>query len=303
MYERLYRYVLEVAKHGSITAAANELYVTPSTLSKAIQKLEDDLGVLLFDRVGKTFLPTYAGSQYILRAKEIIDLEEQLKDEMRDIVSLRAGRIRIGLQMNTATRTVQAVEKFHAQYPEVEVHIVEDTSAHLAKMLSNGEVDLTIANADPDIQKDFNLSVLNNSELVLVVPRNHQLVKQAIWTEKRKYPIISLNSCAGEHFVLPPVTQRMGAFLEGVLSSHGISVDVPIRATSIGTILRLVSSGTGITITYDSTAEPYENSLNFTFLSFDHSPNRSLVVSTCPHRYLSEAAQKFIIICMKIFQD
>lgn len=303
MHERLYRYVLEVAKHGSITAAANELYVTPSTLSKAIQKLETDLGVLLFDRIGKTFSPTYAGSQYILRAKEIIDLEEQLKDEMRDIVSLRAGRIRIGLQMNTAARTVQAVEQFHAQYPEVEVHIIEDTSAHLAKMLSNGEVDLTIANADPDIQKDFNLSVLNNSELVLVVPRNHQLVKQAIWTDERKYPVIPLNACAEAPFVLPPASQRMGAFLEGVLLSHGITATVPVRATSIGTILRLVSTGTGVTITYDSTAEPYENSLNLTFLSFDRAPNRSLVVSTYPHRYLSEAAQLFIDICMKIFQD
>lgn len=302
MYERIYRYVLEVAKHGNLTTAANELYVTPSALSKAIQKLESELGVLLFDRVGKTFSPTYAGTQYILRAKEIISLQEQLKEEMRDIASLRAGRIRIGLQMNTAVRTVRAVEKFRVQYPQVEIYITEDTSAHLAKMLSNGEVDLTISNADPDIQRDFALSVLNNSELVLVVPRNHSLVKQAIWTEERKYPVISFSSCKKEPFILPPVSQRMGAFLESVLLSHDFSATVPIRATSIGTILHLVSGGAGITITYDSTAEPYENSLNLTFLSFEHAPNRSLVISTCPHRYLSEAVQKFINICTETFQ-
>lgn len=301
MYERLYYYVQKVAEHGSITAAANELYVTPSTLSKAIQKLESELGIPLFDRIGKTFSPTYAGTQYILRAREIVDLQRQLKDEMRDIVSLHAGRVRIGLQLNTAPRTVQAAVEFHAKYPKVEIHIIEDTSANLARMLSDGELDLMISNADPDLHKGFKLSVLDSSELVLVVPRNHPLVKQAIWTDERKYPVITLSSCTKEQFIIPPLHQRMGELLEDILVSHNLSADVSIRATSIGTILRLVSEGLGITITYDSTAEPYENSLNLTFLSFEHAPNRSLVISTYPYRYLSEAAQKFISICSEVF--
>lgn len=303
MYEKLYSYVIEVAKHGSITTAANKLYVSPSTLSKAIQKLEADLGVPLFDRIGKTFSPTYAGNLYIQRAQEILSLQDQLMEEMQDIVSLHTGKVRIGLQMNTAPQTVQAVERFHKQYPRIEICIIEDSSADLARMLGNGELDLVISNADPEIQRDFELVVLTSSQLVVAVPRNHLLVKRAIWTEAQRHPQIQLTMCEKERFILPPGTKRMGAFLEDILSSRGIKADVPIRASSVGTILRMVSCEMGITITYDKTAEPYENSLNLSLLAFDHAPIRSLVISTCKDRYLSEAAQRFIDICTEFFDE
>ena len=303
MSDKLYRYVLEVARHGSITAAANELYITPSALSKAIQKLEEELGIPLFDRIGKSFSPTYAGEQYIHRAREIINLQEQLEDEMRDLVALQTGRIRVGLQRDTATRTVQAIDQFHRELPHVEVCVFEETSSRLVKMLSNGEVDMTIANTDPDSTNDWDQYELCSSQLILAVSRNHPLVKRAVWQEAQRHPIISLSECADEAFILPPNTQRMGVFLEDVLRTRGIAPQIPIRANSIGTILHLVSRGTGITITYDKTAEPFENSLNLTFLSFDHAPSQSLAISVCSNRYLSEASNAFIRICTDVFRD
>ena len=303
MSDKLYRYVLEVARQGSITAAANELYITPSALSKAIQKLEDDLGIPLFDRIGKSFSLTYAGAQYVRRAKEIISLQEQLDDEMRDLVALRGGRLRIGLQMDTAAQTVQAVDHFHREYPQIEVCILEDSSSNLTKMLLNGDVDIAIANADPDPQSSLTQYELCSSQLILAVPRNHPLVKRAVWEDSQKHPMISLSECMEESFILPPNTQRMGIFLEDVLRTRGLTPKALLRANRIGTILRLVSCGSGITITYDRTAEPYENSLNLTFLCFDHAPSQSLTISTCAGRYLSEAAQSFIRTCTDVFRD
>lgn len=303
MSDKLYRYVLEVARQGSITAAANELYITPSALSKAMQKLEDDLGIPLFDRIGKSFSLTYAGAQYVRRAKEIISLQEQLDDEMRDLVALRGGRLRIGLQMDTAAQTVQAVDHFHREYPQIEVCILEDSSSNLTKMLLNGDVDIAIANADPDPQSSLTQYELCSSQLILAVPRNHPLVKRAVWEDSQKHPMISLSECMEESFILPPNTQRMGIFLEDVLRTRGLTPKALLRANRIGTILQLVSCGSGITITYDRTAEPYENSLNLTFLCFDHAPSQSLTISTCAGRYLSEAAQSFIRTCTDVFRD
>ena len=301
MYDRLYRYVLEVAKQGSVTAAAEELYVTPSALSKAIQKLEQDLGTPLFDRVGKSFYPTFAGTQFLARAEKIVDLQEQLRQEMEDITSLHAGRVRLGLQLNTASRAVQAIARFRQEFPQIELQVIENTSLSLAKMLEDGEVDLVISDADPEIQRSFRLSVLSSNELILVVPRNHKLVKQAVWMKDRKYPVISLDLCREEPFILPFSDQRMGVILENILKGHGLPVNAPLRATSVGTILNMVAAGLGITITYDLTAEPYENSLNLTFLSFEKTLYQNLVVATNPDRYLSDAGYKLIDYCIRIY--
>lgn len=301
MYERLYTYVLEVARQGSLKAAADKLYVTPSALSKAIQNLEQELGTPLFDRIGKSFSPTYAGRQFIARAEEIISLHKQLREEIQDIITLHAGRVRVGLQLDAAPQITRAVAQFHRVFPQVEIHVIEDTSANLAKLLQAGEVDLIISNADQQLQQDFRVSVLVNCEMVLVVPRGHPLVKQAIWMEGRQYPYLPLSACKDENFLIPPSGQHMGAFQEGILQDHGITAAMPIRATTIGTLLEMVSEGLGITLTYDWTAKPWENSLNLSLLSFDRAPLCSLSIATNKNRYLGEAVQAFIRTCTGIF--
>lgn len=304
MYERQYEYVLAVAKHGSITAAAEELYITPSALSKAVQKLEEEFGTPFFDRIGKSFSPTYAGTHFLARAKEMVALQQQMRTEMQDIVSLEGGRVRVGLQLNTAPHIVQVVAAFQKKYPKIEVHLIEDTSMRLVKLLENGEIDLMISNADPEINRNFSLTGLSSNEFVLVVPRDHPLVKKAIWVENRKYPVIDISLCSCEKFIIPFSNQRMGAFIENLLVDSGLPINAPIRATTIGTILELVSVGSGITITYDNTVEPSWNRLNLTCLSFDKIPGmRSVVAATCAGRYLSEAAQEFLKLCVEEFRD
>ena len=65
------QYILEVAKCGGITKAANNLYITPSALSKFVQAREEELNVQLFHRIGKRFVLTAAGEYYVGRCKEI----------------------------------------------------------------------------------------------------------------------------------------------------------------------------------------------------------------------------------------
>lgn len=72
------QYILEVARQGGITKAANKLYITPSALSRFVQARESELNVLLFHRVGKRFVPTEAGKYYIQKCQEIEQLQLEL---------------------------------------------------------------------------------------------------------------------------------------------------------------------------------------------------------------------------------
>lgn len=91
-------YILEVARCRGITKAAENLFITPSALSKFIISKEKELGLSLFHRVGKEFVPTAAGEQYIVRLKEIQLIERELEEEMRSYANLTSGILQIGIQ-------------------------------------------------------------------------------------------------------------------------------------------------------------------------------------------------------------
>ena len=76
-------YILEVGRCGGITKAANKLYITPSALSKFVQTRETELGILLFHRIGKRFVPTEAGKYYIQKCEEIEKLQLELDLQMQ----------------------------------------------------------------------------------------------------------------------------------------------------------------------------------------------------------------------------
>ena len=96
-------YVCALAENGTITAAAKELFISQPALSIYINNLEKSLGVRLFERVGKQFILTYAGEQYVEKAKLILQLSHELDEKLKDITGNYSGRIRIGVQLRRAT--------------------------------------------------------------------------------------------------------------------------------------------------------------------------------------------------------
>ena len=91
-------YILEVARCGGITKAAENLFITPSALSKFVQAREAELQVKLFHRVGKRFVLTQAGEYYVQKIGEIERIQRELDTQMSSFSSMSRGVIRIGVQ-------------------------------------------------------------------------------------------------------------------------------------------------------------------------------------------------------------
>ena len=89
-------YVTVLAKHGNITKAAEELYVSQPTLSIFLKRLEERMGIKLFQYIGKKMVLTQAGELYVKRAKELLIIQNQFLGELSDLVAGYTGRIRIG---------------------------------------------------------------------------------------------------------------------------------------------------------------------------------------------------------------
>ena len=134
------RYVVAIAESGTISKAADTLYVAQPSLSKFLQNVERDLGVKLFERINRRMILTAAGEQYVQTAYRILALKNQLQNSMNDRARLRLGRLSIG-STNARNKYVMTntLPEFKRLYPGFQVNVSEAPLDELERSLQNGQ--------------------------------------------------------------------------------------------------------------------------------------------------------------------
>ena len=178
------RYFCAVARTGAFTRGAEEEGITQPTLSQQIRKLEASLGVALFERRGRNVRLTQPGHRLLPIAQEVlrhvVDARQALECLRGDIGgTLTIGCIPTVMPYLLAPRAAE----FQSQYPDVELHLVENTTTRLAQQLQAGEVDVAVV-ALPVGNPDLVCSELLREPLLLAVPRMHRLARAAAVTPK-----------------------------------------------------------------------------------------------------------------------
>jgi len=163
--------VYAVYKYGSFTKAAEEMYIGQSSLSMAIQRIEGELGVPLFDRRQHPIKLTQAGEEVIRFYREMKPLQTRMKAKVQDIAELRSGSLAIGGTHYLLSYILpETFVRFTSRYPGVELKIIEAQSGQFKEMLSSCEIDLCLK---CDVT-DPNLQTIRHAffdELYLAVPR------------------------------------------------------------------------------------------------------------------------------------
>src|SRR5882762_9225686 len=129
------RYLVAVARTGNFSRAAEQCHVSQPSLSQQIQKLEDELGERLFDRLKRTVKLTPQGEAFLPRAVKILAEVEAAKREAKDATELLCGTVVFGVLPTIAPYLLPAVmAEFTARFPGVEIVVHEDTTASLMKL-------------------------------------------------------------------------------------------------------------------------------------------------------------------------
>lgn len=226
-----------LARTRNFTRAAEELHLSQPALSRAIQKLEDQLGQPLFERKPREVLLTDLGELLHERAREILQLVEDTFSELAE--AGRRGRIRLGAIPTIAPYFLPGVlSRFAELHPEVRVSVLEDTTEVLVKRCSLGEIDLAIV-ALPILARHLQVESLFDEELLLVLPAGHPLagVKKLTMEAVEPHPFVMLNEahCLSEniatfcrqHSVQPVTVERTSQLTtvqELVALNHGVSI-------------------------------------------------------------------------------
>lgn len=166
------KYILAIAERKNMTKAADELFVSQSSLSQYLSRLEQEIGTPLFFRTKGELTLTPAGELYVEAARKVIRIQHDL---YQNIASLdRRGKISVGVTSNFGLRMLaEIVPLFKQTYPEVAIEISEVGLPALKKMLSDEMIDLGIASAVNTAPFDDQAHILRREEVFFAIPKTH----------------------------------------------------------------------------------------------------------------------------------
>ncbi|WP_342422627.1 LysR family transcriptional regulator [Paenibacillus sp. FSL E2-0178] len=166
------QYFIAVARLEHMTEAALTLHVTQSSLSKTIQRLEEDLGVPLFDRTGRKLRLNESGSRFLPRAEKALFELEQGRQELRDLSSLEPDTLE--LAVTTASTLPNILREFRKKLPAVHFHVQMLSMQEMITLLRRGEVDFCLS-SPPVWGEDVECQIVCNDPIYVAVPAGHRL--------------------------------------------------------------------------------------------------------------------------------
>lgn len=226
-----------VAELRSFSLAAEQMRLSQPALSAAIRKLEETLGVRLFDRTTRQVLLTPDGRELFRLASRMIDEYESVFGDFQDYVARRRGRVVIAALPSVAAVLLPPVlGRFGAAHEAVDIRIRDTLHEGVLEEVRSGAADfgLTVAPVPGD---GFAFEPLATDRFVLVCPREHALAtrREAAWREIARYAV-----------VLPAPTSSVRQAVIAACAKAGVQLRVVYEAEHLSTIGGLLVAGLGV---------------------------------------------------------
>ena len=171
-------YFKTIAKYGTITAAAKQLYISQPSLSQTLRQIEDEVGTPLFDRSTSPFHLTYAGERYLKAVEAMLEIDARLKAEIESIRHENGGRLRLGISVTRAMQVLpDVIPIFSKEYPNVTLELTETASANLEGLLQKGEVDLALAATEPS-EVNITYELIEKESIGILAGRDSRIVSR-----------------------------------------------------------------------------------------------------------------------------
>lgn len=234
-----------VVRHLNYTRAAEELHLSQPAVSMQIRQLEDNIGLALFEQLGKQMFLTDAGREMYAYGRNIEDLLDEADKVFAAIKGLGKGELSISVATTAshfATRLLAAFSKLHEG---VTISVDVTNRETLRRQLDNNERDLVIMGQPPE-GMEVDAEAFMENPLVMIAPSNHVLL-----AEKN----IPLSRLAGESFVVREIGSGTRSAIKRFFDEHDVAFNTGIEMSSNEAIKQAVEAGLGLGIVSIHTLE------------------------------------------------
>ena len=239
------RGVVAVAELGQVGAAADELGISQSALTRRVQRMERALGASLFNRVGRRLVLNTRGEAFVVQARKMLAAERAGRDMVARLMDPERGTVRLDFMHSLGTWMVpDLVKAYRAQHPNVDIRLHQGAAQELVGRVLAGESDLALVGprptlpeaAEPAISAQVGWHQIERQRLGLAVPEGHWAAGRAEVgiAEFRDEPFIGM---------LPGYGTRM--LLDALADSAGFSPRLVFESMELTTVAGLVAAGLG----------------------------------------------------------
>lgn len=238
---RTIEHFLKLSETLNFRKAAEEIYIAQPALSRQIMALEEELGVVLFDRNKRNVALTTAGEYFREECERILEDFERVKQRTSQIYKGEGGEIKIAHSSSSMQFLLPNIlAKIQAEMPLMKTNLNETTNLYGINALINRTIDVAFG-PNMIVPKELNTRTVYVENFVIILPQNHRLDATSFE---------SLAQLADENFILPPRNESSGYVesLEALCQSYGFIPKVAYQSGNSNTVLRLVEAGLGISI-------------------------------------------------------
>lgn len=300
--------VCAVNNEKSFSKAAEKLLISQPSLSASIKKIEEEIGVPLFDRSTNPIQLTECGREYIKCAEQIYDTENSFLNYINDLTLLRTGTLTIGTNhLYSAYILPPLVSTFINTHPNIRLNLIEGSTDELESKLFNGDIDLVIDTKE--FSSDlFDKCYFGVEHLVLAVPRKfkcnldmmqYQLSTEDIIKNKHIKPetlSIPFHIFKDEPFILMKNGSDTRERTDRIFKKHGIKPNIVLELEQLSTVFHIISIGTGISLVSDTLIRhTHLDTENLCFYKLnDTDLLRNIFFQYKKNKYISYAMKEFI---------
>tara|TARA_B110000483_G_scaffold145435_1_gene173580 strand:+ start:57213 stop:58094 length:882 start_codon:yes stop_codon:yes gene_type:complete len=238
---------LAVAQAKSFSRAAEQVHLTQPAVSKRIIQLEEELGVKLFDRIGRQVSLTEAGSIFQVRARQLINELEQSLSDIKSLQGESGGTLSIGISHHLGLHRFPALlREFSLQHPKVNLDIQFMDSEKAHEDVSRGDIELAAITFSSEPTEKISSILLYRDRLCFVVAKDHALASESD---------ISLAGLAKQPCLLPSMATYTGRIIRNCFEQEKLSLNPVLNTNYMETLARMTEIGLGWSVVPETLAD------------------------------------------------
>lgn len=306
-------YITTIADCRSITAAARKLYISQPSLSHIVSKVEQDVGVKLFDRGTSPLTVTYAGEKYVETARKILLMSDNLRKELIDAGLGEKGRIMFGIPTERAGYMLPAViPDFKKQYPGIELQVREAKSDELLQAMMRDDISFYIIPRDQgELPVGLKAERIYRERLILVAAPD--MIGSDMLTEPERLktenglesailqPLlcVNLNKMRDVPFIMLKKGHSIRKKTDIILRQYDIDPKIMIELSSCISAVQLAAAGLGAAIVPQRAVEVLGGMNRFCCYNFSAKPECWNVNAVYKEDMYLGRAERYLIDLMK----
>lgn len=295
------KYIYEIYRQGSFSAAAKALFVSQPTLSIAVKRTEEKLGITIFDRTSPLRL-TQEGKIFIQAIEQMQHIEESMQVELADMAQLKSGKLTVCCETFAASFILPRILlRFFEKYPGIDLTLLETDATHLRESLLDESADLAISHAGNN--ESFEYVPLFSEEVLLAVPeqlltdrhpRQLAITAQTLRNSLSAATPVDIRCFADLPFLFLKNGNDMYRRAQAIFKTAGCRPTVKCYPNQLISSYNMACAGLGAAFVTDTVVKNSENTGCVFFRLKSDETRRCMTVVHKRKHYTSKAVNAFI---------